>query len=68
MSADEKIELYKWLWTMEVFYQNEYIDKLNNFLKHNEHFFQDYLIVYEAELRLKNFKQFSRDICLILRQ
>ena len=68
MNDYEKINIFKWLWTMEVFYQNQYIDKLNNFMRHNEHGFLDYLSIYESEMKLKYFKEFSRDICLILRE
>ena len=66
MKNEEKILIYKWLWTMEVYYQNRYIDKLNNFMQHDEHGFQDYLILFEAEKLLNDFRLFGRDLTKIL--
>lgn len=66
MSAESIVQIYKWLWQTESYYENIYNDKLQNFLRHREHSLQDYLNLYQAELELKSFLKFSRDLSIIL--
>lgn len=66
MFSESKVLIYKWLWNTEAHYENLYNDKLQHFLKHREHFFQDYLYLYVAEKELQDFRAFSRDLSKIL--
>ena len=60
------IDIYRWLWCIEADLQNDYVNKLNLFVKRRSHSFYDYLSIYESELKMKHFKEFSRDISKII--
>lgn len=69
MSDKEELELliYRWLFSTEVYYQNLYIDCLNNFSKSQHHDISDFFYLYHAELRFEHFKLFSDDLIKLLR-
>ncbi len=67
MNDELQINIYRWLLYTEAEYENRYIDLLNNFNRvAHQHYLQDYLKLYEAELRLNHFKQFSKDLTKLL--
>lgn len=60
------IDLYRWSWNIEADLHNAYIDRLNAFLSRSNHNLIDYIEIYESELKLKHFKQFSKDLFKII--
>ena len=60
------IDLYRWSWNVEADLQNVYIDRLNAFLRRSSHNLSDYIEIYECELKLRHFKQFSKDLFKVI--
>lgn len=63
-----KIDLFRYLWNTEVFYQNRLVSLQNDFVKFKIHTLEDYQSLYVAELEFKLFKRLSSDIELLLRE
>lgn len=66
MDEAEKVIILKWLWFSEAHFENVYQDKLNNLTRLTQHSLTDYLNLYEAELKLRHFREFAGDLQKIL--
>lgn len=66
MTDRKMIDIYQWLFNIEADLSSDYENKLNIFYNAKMRYLDDYLRLYESELKLKHFKQFSNDLIKLL--